>query len=274
MHIGRTQELPVWMVGDAGVLLGDRKDHVILPAHEDPGGLSKGDRLRVFVTTDTHDRVTATLLRPRAEVGQLALMTAVGTTAHGAFMDWGLPKDLFVPWKHQHVRLEVGDRAVVYVTLDETQRPVGYTKLVDILVAPTDRLHVNQKVRALVYGSNELGLLCAVNGTWSGLIYEPPGGELPFRLGDEVEAWIERVRPEGKLDLSLRPVGREGTLEGADEVLRALEEEGGFLRLTDDSSPDAIRRRLGLSKKVFKKAVGALYRQRKVLIEADGIRRR
>ena len=276
MRVGRTQVLPVWVVGDAGVLLGDRNGHVILPRSEDPGGLSKGDVLTVFVYTDTNDRLTATRKRPLAQVGEVAMMAVVGATAHGVFVDWGLPKDLFIPWKHQHTRLDVGDRAVVYVALDDSDRPVGWTKLVDILVAPTHRLTVNQAVDALVYGGNDLGVLCVVDGKWSGILYdselERAAERPPLRVGDTLTAYVVRVRDDGKLDLALRPVGREGVGEGVSEILAALERSGGFLPLTDHSPPEQIRQRLGLSKKVYKKAIGALYRERRVRLDDDGVR--
>jgi predicted RNA-binding protein (virulence factor B family) len=271
MNIGRFHELPVWVVGKTGVLLGDRHDHVILPAHEDPGGLEKGQRLRVFVTTDTHDQPTATLHEPAGEVGDLRMMTVVDATEHGVFVHWGLPKDLFVPWRHQHERLEVGDQALVYIALDDRDRPVGWTKLVDILVADTREAQVGKQVELVVYAFNDHGVLCAVDGRWSGLLYaDKLHGR--YRVGDRMTGFVERIRDNGKLDLSLVPVGRAGTRHAVDIVREALAEEGGFLPLTDRSSPDLIRQRLGVSKKAFKKAVGALYKQREVVIEDGGVR--
>jgi len=274
MHIGRVQELPVWFIGDTGILLGDRRGHVILPLREDPGGLSKGDKVKVFVTTDTHDQVTATRALPKAQVGELAMMTVVGEHGHGVFVDWGLPKDLFIPWKHQHQRLQMGDTALVYVALDERDRPVGWTKLVDLLVAPTAALKVGQPLRLLVYGENDAGVLCAVNGRWSGILYHDllDDRDVKLRVGDALEGFLERVRDDGKLDLSLVPVGRDGALHAVDVVWRALEAAGGSLPLNDDSPPELVRERLGLSKKVFKKALGALYRERKVILDEAGVR--
>ena len=273
MNIGHFHELPVWVVGETGVLLGNRDSHVILPAHENPGGLKKGDRLRVFVTTDTHDQVTATLQVPAGEVGDLAFLTVVDATPHGVFVDWGLSKDLFVPWRHQHERLAVGEQAVVYIGLDEqTSRPVGWTKLVDILVAPTDRVRVGQQVALMVYGFNDMGVLCAVDGKWSGLLYADKLNGT-YHVGDKMVGYVERVRESDKLDLSLVPVGRAGTRHAIDVVREALDEEGGFLPLTDKSPPAHIKQRLGLSKKVFKKALGSLYKRREIVLEAGGVRR-
>lgn len=273
MDIGRFHDLPVWVVGETGVLLGDRHDHIILPTHEDPGGLKKGDVIRVFVTIDTHDQPVATLETPAGEIGDLALLTVVDTTAHGVFVDWGLGKDLFIPWKHQYGRLEVGEQALVYIGLDaDTNRPVGWTKLVDILVAPTTGLRPGQAVDLVVYGFNDLGVLCAVDGKWSGILYaDKLHGR--FHIGDRLTGYVERVREDSdKLDLSLVPVGRAGTAHGRDQVLQALRDDGGFLALTDKSPPTLIRQRLGLSKKVFKKAIGSLYKARVVDLEDHGVR--
>ena len=273
MHIGRFHDLPVWMVGETGVLLGNRHSYVILPAHEDPGGLKKGDRLRVFVTIDTHDQPMATLQVPAGEIGDLALLTVVDTTAHGVFVDWGLSKDLFVPWKHQHERLTVGDQAVVYIGLDaDTNRPVGWTKLVDILTAPTDQLRPGTEVSLVVYGFNDHGVLCAVDGKWSGLLYaDRLRGR--YHIGEKLTGFVERVRESDKLDLSLTPVGKQGAKHALDIVREAIAEEGGFLPLTDKSPPQLIQQRLGLSKKKFKAAIGSLYKRREVLLEEGGVRK-
>jgi uncharacterized protein len=273
MRIGQFHTLPVWVIGDNGVLLGDRRQHVILPIHEAPPGLAKGDKLKVFVTTDSEDTLTATLRAPAASVGELAMLTIIDATDHGVFADWGLSKDLFIPWKHQHARLQVGDRALVYVGLDNIDRPVGWTKLVDILTAPTDELYVGQKIHFVAYGHNDFGVLCAVEGRWSGLLYQDQlHGR--YRTGDGGIAYIERIRDTDKLDLSLVPVGKAGTDHATEVILDALRESEGFLPLHDNSPSEAIRQRLGLSKKQFKKAVGGLYRARRITLGDDGIRTR
>ena len=271
MRIGHFHTLPVWAISDTGVLLGNRHSHVIMPIHEAPAGLSKGDTLRVFVTTDSEDTLTATLRAPAGEVGELVMLTMIDANDHGVFADWGLSKDLFIPWKHQHARLKPGDRALVYIALDNIDRPVGWTKLVDILSAPTDELQVGQQVHLVVYGYNEVGVLCAVDGRWSGILYlDQLHGR--YRIGESLMGYIERIRENDKLDLSVVPVGRQGTEHATQVVLDALDAGDGFLPLTDKSPSDDIRRRLGLSKKQFKKAVGGLYKSRKVVLSPEGIR--
>ena len=272
MVIGRTQKLPVWVIDEHGVLLGDRHGHAVLPAAEAPAGLKKRDLVEVFVYTDGEGRPAATRRPVAAQVGELVVLDVVSTNAHGAFFRWGPPKDLFVPWSHQHRRLEVGDRAVVYVDLDEdTERLVGHTKLIEILTQDTRHLRAGEPVDALVYGHNDLGTLVVVEGRYSGLLYDDRA-KRRHRVGERLRLWIERVRDDGKLDLSSVPVGRAGSEHGVEVVLAALAKEGGFLPLTDRSPPELIQRRLGLSKKVFKKAVGALYRQRRITLEDAGIR--
>jgi hypothetical protein len=272
MHIGRFHSLPVWTIGAAGVLLGDRHAHVILPIEEAPPDLAKGDHLRVFVTTDSEDQLTATLREPAGQVGDLVMLPIVDQNDHGVFAHWGLPKDLFIPWKHQHGRLAPGDRALVYIALDNIDRPVGWTKLVDILAAPTDELQVGQEVQLVVYGYNDFGVLCAVDGRWSGILYQDRLHGT-FRPGDTMTGYVERVRENDKLDLSLVPVGRAGTRHAVDVITDALDQGGGFLPLTDRSPSDEVRRQLGLSKKQFKKAVGSLYKARKITLHDDGIRK-
>lgn len=272
MNIGRVLQLPVWVVSDQGVLLGNRRDHVILPAHEAPPGVKTGDRLRVFVYTDSRDEKVATLRIPKGQAGDLVVLDVVDTSPHGVYCDIGLEKDLLVPWQHQHGRLEVGDRAVVYIGHDHEGRLVGHTKLIDFLSVDTDKLQVGDEVKALVYGYNELGALVAVNRTWAGIVYmerlvrRPP-------IGQELTGYVERIREDGKLDISPVPVGRAGTTHAIDIILDALDREGGFLPLTDHSEPALIRRHLGLTKKAFKKGVGALYKKRRITIEETGIRK-
>jgi len=271
MNIGKFHSLPVWTVGPTGVLLGDRKAHVILPSYEAPPGLKKGQHLRVFVTTDSEDVLTATLREPLGQVGDLVMLSIVDQNDHGVFADWGLAKDLFIPWKHQHGRLTPGAKALVYITLDNIERPVGWTKLVDILTAPTDELQLGQEVQLIVYGHNDFGVLCAVDSRWSGILYQDKiHGR--FRAGDTMTGYVERIRDNDKLDLSLVPVGRAGTKHATQIVLEALERGEGFLALNDRSPADDIRRLLGLSKKQFKKAVGRLYKDRRVSLHDDGIR--
>jgi predicted RNA-binding protein (virulence factor B family) len=270
MVIGRTQKLPVWVIDDHGVLLGDRHGHAVLPAAEAPPGLKKRDLVEVFVYTDGEGHPTATRRPVAAQLHELVVLDVVATNAHGAFFRWGPPKDLFVPWSHQHRRLQEGDRAVVFIDLDEdTGRLVGHTKLIEILTQDTSSLRVGDPVDGLVYGHNDLGALVVVEDRYPGLLYNDRGR---YRVGERLQVWVERVREDGKLDLSPAPVGRAGSEHGVEVVLEALERGGGFLPLTDNSPPELIQRRLGLSKKVFKKAVGALYRQRRVTLEDDGIR--
>lgn len=272
MEIGRVQQLPVWVTDERGVLLGDRHAHAYLPGHLAPPGLKKGDRLEVFVYLAKDGTRTATTELPDAGVGELIVAHVVGKTAHGVFVDIGLPKDLFVPWAFQYVRLDEGDRAVVYIDVDpDTGRLVGHTKLVDSLSLDTAKLQVGQQVELLVYGFNEVGALVVVDRKHPGIVYADRLRRQP-RVGDTLDGWIERIRDDGKLDISVVPIGRAGRDHATDALLHALSVHDGFLPLTDHSDPEDVRRTLGLSKKAFKKAAGALFKQGRIRLDADGIR--
>lgn len=271
MKIGRVQELPVWVLGAAGALLGDRSGHALLPTEEVPEGIAVGDTLRVFVYTDTHDEPAATLRTPKGTVGDFVCLEVVGVSDHGAFCDWGLEKDLFIPWKRQHTRLGVGDRAVVAIGVDRrTGRPVGSTWLASLLEPAPASLRVGQQVGLLVYGSTDAGTRVIVNQRWSGLVFHDAVTER-LKLGEERTGWVTRIR-DGRLDCALTPPGHAGRDHACAVVWEALERGGGHLELGDHSPAGEIRAVLGLSKKAFKRALGQLYRERRVTLGPDGVR--
>lgn len=272
IRVGDHQELPVLARGKQGFLLGTRADHVYLRFEDAPEGLEVGDTLRVFVYTDSIDRI-ATTRPPKAAVGGFACMRVVSTNDHGAFVDWGLPKDLFIPWRWQHKRLQEGESPVVAVCLDpKTGRTMGVTRLSRYFATDVGRLEVGQPVRLLVYDHTDLGAMVVVDGRWSGLIFAS-GIFRPLPVGEELEGWVADIRDDGKLTLTLVPPGAQAARDARAVVIQALEEGGGFLDLHDKSPAEAIGARLGLSKKAFKKAVGSLYRDRVVTLEDDGIRK-
>ncbi|MBN2799763.1 MAG: GntR family transcriptional regulator [Deltaproteobacteria bacterium] len=272
MEIGHLNTMPVWIIDDPWVLLGDRHHHALLPAHELPAGTQPGDRLRVFVYRTGPDQVLATLKRPAGVLGELVPLAVVDANDHGVFFAWGLDKDLFCPWKMQYERLRPGDRAVVHISLDpHTGRLIGSTKLVDVLDDRTSGLWAGQEVSLMPYGVNEVGVLVLVDRRFAGIVYRDELSGTP-PMGVERRGYVARVRDDGKLDCTLRPVGRQGQLHAADVILEALRESDGFLPLTDKSTPEAIHRRLGLTKKAFKKGLGTLYRDRRVALHDDGVK--
>ena len=270
MQVGRVQTLVVVEQVRGGFSL-DEADPVFLPRRNAPDDLEVGASLRVFVFTDRAGEPIATTDLPVVQVGGLAALEVVDVAEHGAYLDWGLDRDLFVPHGLMHRPLHVGDRTVVAVDIDEHGRIFGSTKLLGFLdVAPPD-LASGTEVSLLVYGRNEVGHLMVVEGRYTGLAYHSATFE-PLHIGDRRTGWVEAVRPDGRIDVALQRGRREGTEDASAIVWEALEDDGSFLALHDRSSPAEIQARLQMSKKRFKKAVGALYRARRITLEATGIR--
>ena len=263
--------LPIMGIGPQGVLLGTREKHVILPPHEAPDGLKRGDILDVFVYCDMPDELTATLTTPEGQVGDFVLLRIVDSSEPGAFADWGLAKDLLIPRNKQHTALNIGDSVVVAIVLDpRSQRCFGSTWLKQYMSKDPEGLKRGDKVSFLVYGSNQLGALGVVDNAYSGLVPRPEFAQRPL-LGAQHVAYVQRIAEDGKIDCTLRPPGAAGRDADERRILEALELDGGRLMLTDKSSPHAIKTRLKMSKKAFKRAVGGLYRQRLVNLRDDAI---
>jgi uncharacterized protein len=269
IEIGKTNRLMAARRAPPGVYLTSEGREVLLPNRFVPEGLVLGTELDVFVYTDSSDRPVATTQTPLAVVGQFACLTVVDVSAHGAFLDWGLDKDLFAPLAEQEARLSKGDRAVVAVCLDEhTQRVIASSRLAQFLDVPTET--PGAVVDLLVYRCTELGAQVIVDDRYAGLVYASETFA-PLGVGDRVKGYVRRLRDDGKLDVSLKPPGAAGRDEDTRALLEALEASGGHLPLNDESAPREISERLGMSKKAFKRAVGTLYRQRLVRLSPDGI---
>jgi len=272
IEIGKTNRLVAARRAPPGMYLAQDEQEVLLPNRYVPEGLEIGAELDVFVYTDSSDRPVATTQKPLAQVGQFACLSVIDVSPHGAFLDWGLDKDLFAPLPEQEARLRKGDRVVVAVCLDEhTQRVMASSRLGQFLEPPTSPPAPGAPVELLVYRQTELGAQVIVDDRHAGLVYasETFG---PLAVGDRVTGYVRRLRDDGKLDISLRAPGAAGRDEDTRALLRALEAGGGQLPLHDDSTPEEISTQLGMSKKAFKRAVGNLYRQRLVRLEPGGIR--
>jgi len=273
MEIGRYQKLPVVRRTSSGAYLGSEADAVLLPRKLVPRGVVVGDELRVFVHHDSEGRRVATTRNVAATLGRIAVMEVVGLTPHGAFVDWGLDKDLFVPTVEQQRPMEMGSRHVVEVRLDErTDRLIGSSRLGRYFDPRIEHFTPGRQVELLVWGFNEAGIQVVVDGRHSGLVYESDAlGD--FRVGDQAVGYVDRLRDDGKLDISLKKRGRSAEIDAQEVILAALEDSSdGFLALHDKSPPDAITRQLDISKRVFKAAIGGLYKRSLIRLEADGIR--
>ena len=220
-----------------------------------------GERLDVFVYHDSEDRLIATTLKPRIEVGGFACLKVVAVNHVGLFLDWGLPKDLFLPHSEEKRPLQVGDHCVVHAYLDPRTRRVTATARLDRYLDNTPaRYRRGQAVELLVVERTDLGFKVIVDGRHWGLLHK---NELikPLRSGQRTTGYIRELREDGKINLSLQPQGREAADSLSEQILARLRESGGRLALSDKSSPEDIVRQFGVSKGSFKKAIGGLYKQ-------------
>lgn len=272
IEIGRHNCLRAERRAEPGFYLTDGHSEVLLPNRLVPPSLRVGEELDVFVYTDSADRPVATTQRPLAEVGDFACLRVVGVGPKGAFMDWGLDKDLFVPHSHQPSEMAVGEHHVVYVRLDpRSDRPMATAKIEAFLEPAPAELTPGEAVDLLVCRWTPLGAQVVVEQRYSGLLYRNEVFQ-PLEIGQELTGYVRKLREDGKLDLTLRPAGGEARASDSEALLRALEAAGGHLALGDSSSPEEIARTLSMSKKAFKRALGGLYRRRLVTLGADGIR--
>jgi len=272
IEIGCFNTLPVLHVVQHGAVLGDEDAQVLLPAREIPCQLKEGEPIRVFVYTNSQG-LAATLTEPKLQLGHFALLEVLEVGDYGAFVDWGLPKDLLVPFGNQYRPLKAGERCVVGLRVHlKTQRLVGTTTLAGMFDDDVSGLSPGDAVDLMVYGKAEHGYQVIVAGRHAGLIY----GDQTFRrleYGEQLQGWVAVVRDDHRLDISLQRPGRGGTDDASAVILAALDDAGGSLPLHDKSHPAVIQRRLHMSKKAFKKAVGSLYRNRLIEITPEGIRR-
>jgi predicted RNA-binding protein (virulence factor B family) len=272
-EIGLINKLEVVKTVDFGVYLdGGPQGEILLPKRYVPEDCQPGDELDVFIYLDSEDRLVATTETPKVMVGEFALLRVVSTTSIGAFMDWGLQKDLLVPFREQQFPMEEGRNYLVFVYLDhETQRIAGSSKLdkfIDNL--PVD-YEVGEEVDLIIAGKTDLGYKAIIDNSHWGLIFKNEVFQ-PLKQGDKMKGYIKNIRPDEKIDLALQKPGYEKIDSIAQTVLDKLKEAGNFLPANDKTAPDEISKLFGISKKNFKKAIGSLYKQRLITIEDDGIR--
>ena len=272
MQIGKYNRLPIVKEVEFGLYLdGGEKGEVLLPRRYMPGSFEIGDELEVFVYLDSEQRPVATTQKPYVTVGEFACLRVAWVNRYGAFLDWGLMKDLLVPFREQKATMEVDKVYPVYVYWDElSQRIVASAKLDKFLKTENIDCQPNEEVDLLIVQKTDLGYKAIVNNHHWGMLFHNQVFR-PLERGDRMKGYIKEIRPDGKIDLQLEPSGYDKIEPLAERILSALEENGGYLPLSDKSPADAIARQFGCSKKSYKQAIGALFRERKVLISPDGI---
>lgn len=272
LEIGKFNTLEVVKEVDFGLYLASDKGEILIPKKYVPQNTRPGDELEVFVYTDSEDRLIATTLAPIGIVDEFAAMEVKDVTDFGAFLAWGIEKDLLVPNNEQHRKLHVGQKTVVRICLDpRTERVIGVGKLNPFLSKDTTVLQEGQEVSLLIYDETDLGFMAIIDNQFSGMLYRNEVFE-PLEIGDKRTGYIRKVREDGKVDLRLSKEGVEGIEEGKQIVLERLKASGGFLPYHDKTDADTIKEVFQMSKKAFKKAIGGLYRTGLLVIMDNGIK--
>lgn len=273
VEIGKLNRLRVVKEVDFGLYLdGGDKGEILLPARYVPRNCAVDDEIKVFIYCDSEDRLIATTEKPYVMVGEFACLKVVSISRVGAFLDWGLPKDLLVPFSEMEHEMEEDKRYVVGVYVDEnTDRIVASSRLDDFLYDESeDDFEVGEEVNLFVANKSDLGYKMIINDShWGLLHYSEVVRDL--KRGERLAGFIKNIREDGKIDLCLHMLPSEKTGDVSELILKELREKGGFITLTDKSPPEEIRMLFGVSKGNFKKAVGALYKKRIISIEEGGI---
>lgn len=272
IQLGSYNTLRVLCSTSVGIFLGDAEGtEILLPNKYVPENLRPEALLEVFCYLDSQERPVATTLRPKVVRGDFAYLQVVEVSAYGAFMDWGLEKHLFVPFREQALRMQAGKRYIVHCYLDETTfRLAASSRIHRFFSKEVIDFEVNTEVDLLVSRATPLGWEVIVDNQYQGLVF---ANEVftPIGVGDRRRGYIKAIRADRKLDIALQPLGSQMLEPTAQHILEKLREHHGFLALHDKSSPEAIKQTVQLSKKAFKKGIGVLYRQRKIAIKDDGI---
>lgn len=272
--LGKINRLRIVRFAPPGYYLdGGHHGEILLPSRYIPAGTTPGDEIDVMVYRDTEDRLVATTDKPLACAGEFAALRVVSLTPRiGVFLDWGLEKDLLLPIREMSGPVQPGDKVVVLVMVDpHTDRLVATARFNRFLDRTPPRYHEGESVRLLVASRSPIGYNMVINHAHRGLLYHTDVAK-PLAIGDWVEGYVRAIRPDGKLDLALGKAGYRRIAALTDQILEALEAKGGQLPYGDNSIPEEIREAFGVSKKAFKQAIGALYRERKIVIEPNRIR--
>lgn len=272
LRIGDYNELKVNNITRAGVILDSEEGAILLPRTDSPISPETGSRLTVFIYPGSEGELLATLKTPKAKVGEFAVLEVKEVNRYGAFLDWGLPKDLFVPYSEQRFELKKGQRYIVYLYKDRVHNRIVATTRIEKHLKRDLRppFYAGEPVNLLIYEFTGMGAKVIVENQFPGLIFQ---SELfqNLQVGDRANGYIHRIRDDGKLDITLRKMGQDGTEDAKQVLLEKLRENHNFLRLKDNSPAEEIKEQLQMSKNVFKKAVGGLYKARLIEITDEGI---
>jgi len=271
LQIGNYNRLNISRITPAGAFLATDQGEVLLPAYMVPRGAGPGADLEVFIYLDSEDQLAATTKKPKAVVGEFALLRVKDNVSVGTFLDWGLGKDLLLPFGEQTAPLRRGEKVLVRLYLHGSGRIAASTRLEKFLKPSDNSLSEGEEVELLIYAFSDLGAKVVINNSFGGLLFRNELIGNPA-CGDRLRGYVKKIREDGKIDVTLRRGGVQEAAADREIVLVALKAHGGLLPLTDKSSPDEIADLLGLSKKSFKKAIGGLYKEGLIELTSEGIR--
>jgi predicted RNA-binding protein (virulence factor B family) len=272
IELGKYNLLTAARQTDNGLYLTDQQGReVLLPNKYVADDLKIGDEIDVFIFNDSEDRLTATTAQPKIQLNEFAFLQVKEVTKFGAFLDWGLEKDLFVPFKEQPTKMIKDNKYIVYLYLDhQTDRLVASANFNRFLEKENVYVEEGEKVDLVILDETELGLNVIINNMHRGLIFNNDIFQV-LKTGDAVEGYIKNIRPDNKIDVTLQKQGFANIEPNAQKILEKLQNNNGFLALTDKSDPAEIIGLLEISKKTFKKAIGTLYKKKIIRLEKDGI---
>ena len=271
--VGRYNTLKVLRETSSGYFLdGEELGDILLPGKYAPKGMQESEEIEVFLYFDSEDRIIATKDEPYCEVGEFALLEVVEVNEIGAFLNWGLQKDLLAPFREQKVKMETGSWHVVYVYIDEqTNRIAASAKVDKFLGKEPAPYKPGEEVELFIYGPCPLGYNAIINNSHWGMLYSSEVFQ-PLNRGEHITGYISKVREDGKIDVSLYPAGKKKAETSSELIVEFMKRNDGFMKFTDKSPADEIYETFGISKKNFKMSLGKLYKERLVKISPDGVR--
>ena len=272
MNIGKTNTLTIARETSVGLFLTDGNTDVLLPRKYMPKVYKEGEDLEVFLYLDHEERPVATTLRPYVQLNEFAHLKVNYMNEYGAFLDWGLEKDLFVPFREQAQRMETGKRYLVYVFLDEkTNRLVASSRIHRFIKEENVLLEPGQEVQVMITHFSDAGVNVIIEHQYRGLAFQNQVFDETLKFGKTYKAYVKQVRPDGKVDISFQKMGLDQIDAAVQQILAELNANRGFLGLHDNSHPEDIKTVLKMSKKTFKKAIGQLYKDRRIELRENGI---
>ena len=273
IKLGEYNRLTIVKAVDFGLYLdGGDEGEILLPSRYVPKDCRIGDELDVFIYLDNEERIVATTQKPLAKVGEFAYLEVSWVNEYGAFLHWGPLKDLFCPFREQKMRMEIGESYIVFVYIDrESYRIAASAKIEHYLQKDTPPYTVGTETDLLIWQKTDLGFKVIIDNRYQGLVYEDQIFKR-IHTGDRMKGYISQVREDGKLDVTLQPLGYQQARAFSDTLLQYLKNNGGFCDLGDKSDAEDIKRRFQVSKKTFKKAVGDLYKRCLIVLDEQGIR--